>query len=405
MSTASADLALRPEPAPGREPGRTRLDSVDVVRGAVMVLMALDHARDYFSDSRIDFFHARALLGAPPEIFLTRWVTHFCAPVFVFLAGTGAWLQGRKKSRRELSLFLLTRGLWLVVLELTVVHFCWMFDFALQNTFLQVIWAIGASMVVLAALVFLPTWAVTAFGVLLIVVHNAFDAVKPEAFGGAAPLWTILHVSAPTQPIRGWNVFIAYPLVPWIGVMAAGYGFGAIYRLEAARRRRALFALGGGTVVLFVLLRFTNLYGDPLPWAFQPGHGIHTLVSFVDLEKYPPSLLYLMMTLGPAILALAWLDGREARALARPLVVYGRVPLFFYVLHVLLLHVLAAVYALGKYGSRALTFDPLNLPADYGYPLWVVYTVWIGAVAALYPACAWYARLKSRSRNPLLGYL
>ncbi|HKC24533.1 MAG TPA: hypothetical protein VKF32_07305, partial [Thermoanaerobaculia bacterium] len=130
MSTASADLALRPEPAPGREPGRTRLDSVDVVRGAVMVLMALDHARDYFSDSRIDFFHARALLGAPPEIFLTRWVTHFCAPVFVFLAGTGAWLQGRKKSRRELSLFLLTRGLWLVVLELTVVHFCWMFDFA-----------------------------------------------------------------------------------------------------------------------------------------------------------------------------------------------------------------------------------------------------------------------------------
>jgi uncharacterized membrane protein len=404
MASASPEPRT-PVPAPAARPARPRLDSIDVVRGAVMVLMALDHARDYFSNVRLNFFLASELVKASTPVFFTRWVTHFCAPVFVFLAGTAAYLSGTRKTRRELSWFLLTRGLWLVVLELTVVHFCWTFSFALQNTFVQVIWAIGVSMIVLAGLVFLPTWVVTAFGVAMIAVHNAFDSVRPEQLGEAASLWEILHVPAQAHLLPGWNAFVAYPLVPWIGVMAAGYGFGALYRLDAAPRRRALMRIGIGASLLFVVLRFTNLYGDPLPWTFQPGHGIRTVLSFLNCEKYPPSLLYLLMTLGPAIVALALLDGREARGLGKPLVVYGRVPLFFYVFHILLLHVAAAVYALGKYGRRALEINPLALPADYGFGLGVVYLAWIGAVVLLYPACAWFARLKARSRSPFLSYL
>jgi uncharacterized membrane protein len=378
---------------------------VDVVRGAVMVVMALDHARDYFSNDHANFFSAAALLNLPASIFFTRWVTHFCAPVFVLLAGTGAFFAGRRRSKRELSWFLFTRGLWLAVLELTLVHFSWTFDVKLQDTFVQVIWAIGASMIVLAVLVYLPTWIVTAFGVAMIAAHNAFDAVKPEAFGKEASLWAVLHVPTIAQPIPGWRVFTAYPLVPWIGVMAAGYGLGALYLLEPARRVRILRRLGVFSIALFVLLRFSNLYGDPLPWSFQPRHGIYTLVSFLDTEKYPPSLLYLLMTLGPAILALSFLDGRPAKGLAKPLVVYGRVPLFYYVLHILLLHVLALVYAFAKYGPKAKDFGQFAVPPDYGFDLPVVYAVWLLAVAALYPACAWYARLKAKSSNPLLSYL
>jgi len=187
--------------------------------------------------------------------------------------------------------------------------------------------------------------------------------------------------------------------------MAAGYALGALYDLPPERRVKGLRRLGLASIGVFVVLRFSNLYGDPLPWSFQPQHGIHTLMSFVNCEKYPPSLLFLLMTIGPALLALAYLDGRPAAGLLKPVVVYGRVPLFYYVLHLLLLHVLAVAYALGKYGAKARELNPLNLPADYGFPLPVVYVVWIGAVAALYPACAWYARRKAGSKNPLFSYL
>jgi uncharacterized membrane protein len=403
MSTAREVAAPGPASVPG--PARPRLDSVDVVRGAVMILMALDHTRDYFSNVHANFLSAAEIVKLPASIFFTRWITHYCAPVFVFLAGTGAWFGGRRRSARELSWFLVTRGSWLVVLELTVVHFAWMFDVRFDQGFIQVIWAIGVSMVVLSALVFLPTWGVGAFGIAMIAVHNAFDGVKPEAFGKEAPLWELLHVPGLIQPFPGWQVFVAYPVVPWIGVMAAGYAFGALYALEPPRRVRMLRRLGLASIGLFVVLRFSNVYGDPLPWTFQPQHGIHTLMSFVDCEKYPPSLLFLLMTLGPAILALSLLDGRPASGLAKPVVVYGRVPLFYYVLHLLLLHSLAVLYALARYGLKAREINALALPLDYGVSLPAVYAIWLGAVAALYPACAWYARLKMRSRNPLLSYL
>lgn len=401
---SSAQAAAAPPPASAPAPARPRLDSVDVVRGLVMIVMALDHTRDYFSNVHANFFSAAEIVKLPASIFFTRWVTHFCAPVFVFLAGTGAWLGGRRRSRRELSWFLLTRGLWLVVLELTVVHFAWTFDVKIQQAFVQVIWAIGVSMVVLAGLVFLPTWIVGAFGVTMIAAHNAFDAVKPEAFGGEAAIWEIFHVPGLVQ-IPGWTIFVAYPLIPWIGVMAAGYAFGALYELPAPRRVKSLRRLGIAGIALFVVLRFSNVYGDPLPWSFQPQHGIHTLMSFLNCEKYPPSLLFLLMTLSPAILALSFLDGRPASGVFKAVVVYGRVPLFYYVLHLLLLHAGADVYALGKYGAKALQINPLALPPDYGLSLPIVYALWLGAVLALYPACAWYARLKARSANPWLSYL
>lgn len=400
----SAIRSAVPEAA-GREAAsssvRPRFDSLDLVRGAVMVLMALDHARDFFTAVRYDPLD---LTQTSPALFLTRWITHFCAPVFVFLAGTGAYLGAlRGKSKRELSWFLLSRGLWLVLLEVTIVRFGWTFDLNYHFVFVQVIWAIGWSMVVLSALVFLPTWAVTAFGVVMILVHNAFDGVKPEAFGRESWLWTILHVQAPLHPAPGYDFFVAYPLVPWLGVMAAGYGFGALYRLEAPRRVAILRSLGAGMILAFVLLRFSNLYGDPRGWTPQKS-PVYRLLSFLDCQKYPPSLLYLLMTLGPAILALSLLE-RPAKGLGRILVVYGRVPLFYYVLHIYLIHTMAGVYALSKYGSAAQNFNPLNLPADFGFGLPGVYAVWIVAVVSLYPACAWFARLKSRRRDAWLSYL
>ena len=397
----SAPPQVRAAPAPARP----RVDSLDVVRGAVMVLMALDHVRDFFTNVRFDPVD---LTKTWPALFATRWVTHFCAPVFVFLAGTGADLGGaRGKTKRQLSAFLLTRGLWLVLLELTVVHFGWMFDLNMHQQFVQVIWAIGVSMVFLSALVFLPTWAVGAFGVLMIGTHDLFDPVKPEALGAFAPLYVFLHVQAPVQLHEGWNVFVAYPLVPWIGVMAAGYAFGPLYTGDPARRRRVLPALGAGMVLLFLLLRAGNFYGDPRPWSAQPRGAVFTLMSFFDVEKYPPSLQYLLITLGPALLVLALLERRAAPPTGptRVLVVYGRVPLFYYILHLPLIHAAAGVYALAKYGPAARNFNPLNLPDDYGFGLPGIYLVWIAAVAALYPACAWFAALKARRKDAWLSYL
>jgi uncharacterized membrane protein len=401
MSTVRSADAEAAAGLPARRPAVPRLDSVDMVRGVVMVLMALDHARDFFTIARFDPLD---LSRTWPALFLTRWITHFCAPVFVFLAGTGAYLGAvRGKSRRELSWFLFTRGLWLVVLELTVVHFGWTFQLHYGFLFLQVIWAIGVSMIVLAALVHLPTWAVTAFGVVLIAAHDLLDGVKPEAFGSLGWLWTVLHVQAPVRMPGGFEVFIAYPVLPWIGVLAAGYGFGALYRMDGARRRTTLRVLGAGMIGLFVALRFSNVYGDPVPWTPQRS-GILTVLSFVNTQKYPPSLLFLLMTLGPAILWLSFLE-RPAGALARPFVVFGRVPLFYYVLHLPLIHLMAVVYAFSKYGPAASTIDMLHIPADYGVGLPVIYAVWIATVLMLYPACAWFARLKSRRRDPWLSYL
>ncbi len=394
MATAAAEMAAS-------APGRRRVDSVDVLRGLVMIVMALDHARDFFSNARFDPLD---LARTTPALYFTRWITHFCAPVFVFLAGTGARLSlSRGRSPRTLSHFLWTRGLWLVVVEVTLVSFGWSFDPGFHTIVLQVIWAIGWSMVFLALLVRLPAAAIGAIGVAVIAGHNLLDPIRPQRFGAFAWLWNVLHVSSwtPIADPGGHAFMLVYPLIPWIGVMAAGYAFGELYAWDAARRRRYLLWLGTGLTLLFVALRWSNVYGDPRPWAPQRT-ALLTAMDFLNCEKYPPSLLYLLMTLGPSIALLAFLERRPG-PVASKVVVYGRVPFFYYVIHIPLVHAMALA-------TIALVFGPLALstaipPSGAGFGLPVVYLEWAAAVAILYLPCRWFARLKARRRDAWLSYV
>lgn len=391
---------------------RPRLESIDIVRGLIMVLMALDHVRD--------FFHHGALLFDPSDlsrtsaaIFFTRWVTHFCAPVFFFLAGTSAFLSfGRGKSKNDLARFLVSRGLWLVFLEITIVRSLgWSFNFQYHEIGLLVIWALGWSMIVLAALIYLPEWAITGFALVMIAGHNLLDSVRPESFGALAWAWQLLHVPGAITLSGGRMLAVVYPLVPWVGVMAAGYVFGSWFRRERPDRRKRLFWLGLGLTTAFVVLRGVNIYGDPQPWRTQP-HVLFSLLSFLNCEKYPPSLLYLLMTLGPVIILLALLD-RDLSAGWRPLIVFGRVPLFFYLLHLPLMHAMAIGLSYWKYGRADWLFlGPAGIPVfgsvyppDYGYSLPIVYLIWFLVVLILYPTCCWFARLKQERRSVWLSYL
>jgi uncharacterized membrane protein len=388
--------------------GRRRLESVDLLRGLVMVIMALDHAREWFSNAK---FNPTDLTRATPALFLTRWVTHFCAPSFIFLAGAAAYLSmSRGKSRNELSVFLLTRGLWLVVLELTLVQWLWCFNFNYHDSMgALVIWALGWSMVALSGLVFLPLPVITAFGVSLILFHNLFDTLRPESFGAWRWLWMVLHQPGILEPLPGIHFIVLYPLVPWIGVMAAGYGFGQLLVLEPDRRRLFLRWMGAGLSLAFLILRAWNQYGDARPWSSQ-SNGLLTALSFLNCAKYPPSLQFLLMTLGPAILFLSWAE-RPLNAAGRWLVSFGRVPFFYYLLHLFLIHAVAVLFAAIRHGTVAFLFQtsltdfPANPPTGYGYGLPIVYLVWTAIILILAPACRWFANLKARRREPWLSYL
>ena len=374
-----------------------RIHSIDVLRGIVMVVMALDHVRDYFT---IAHFDPLDLSQTTPALFATRWITHFCAPVFMLLAGTSAYLLRRKRSPADLSRFLLTRGLWLVVLEFTVVAFAWTFNFRYPFGFtLLVIWALGVSMVSLAALVYLPLRWIAVVGLLLIAGHNAFDGVRPESFGVWAPLWNVLHV-----PILLPHALVQYPLIPWIGVMAAGYVLGIVYEMDRRPLRQYLVALGSGAIILFITLRAGNVYGDPLPWSPQAS-GLLSALSFVNTQKYPPSLLFLLMTLGPALILLAALE--YARGTWATIVeTFGRVPFLFYVAHIMLAHLAAGIVALATgHGLEILTNVFVFYPRDWGFGLPVVYVAWLLVVAALYPACRRFAEVKRRRRDWWLSYV
>jgi uncharacterized membrane protein len=388
-------------PAAGKPP---RLDSIDLLRGLVMVIMALDHARHFFTIVR---FSPVAMDETTVAHFVTRWLTHVCAPVFVFLAGTGAFLyRSRGKSKKEVSWFLFSRGIWLVVLELTVMRMGWQFSFDYSYAVGQTIWAIGWSMVVLAGLVHLPVSVTASFGIVMICFHNAFDAIKPKLFGDFSWLWKVLHSGGRISISENYTLSIMYPLIPWIGVMAVGYAFGVIMMKEGPARRRLLWWFGGIVTASFVVLRWVNVYGDPRPWQMHE-QWWWTLIDFLNCDKYPPSLLFLLMTLGPAIAALALFE-RLRGPLAQILVAFGRVPLFFYVLHIFLLHalaVLAAYVTIGGPQSLVGSAKPLTLPDGFGFGLPVVYAVWIAVVTALYPLCKWYAGLKRRSSSTLFSYL
>lgn len=380
---------------------RTRIESVDVLRGIVMIIMALDHTRDFFGT-----FGANPtnLATTTAPLFFTRWITHLCAPVFFLLTGTGAGLASGSRSTKDLARYLIVRGLLLVLLELTLIRgLAYQFNFDYQVTLLLVIWALGWAMVFLGLIVFLPVGAIAAIGIAMIVGHNAFDGVQWNN-----PLWSILH--RPGFVLQGdHTVFVAYPLIPWMGVTAVGYALARVYQWEAGQRRRFLLLAGFGAIAAFMVLRGGNIYGDPVPWTRQAS-PLFTVLSFINTNKYPPSLLFLLMTSGPALLILRALDGGTP-AWLKPAVTYGRVPFFYFVAHFALIHLLAVVVAFTIHGSAHWMFEsptlgqyPFTPPPDWGFTLPVVYAVWIAVVAALYWPCRKMAALKATGRYRWLSY-
>lgn len=375
---------------------KERLDSVDLLRGLVMVIMVLDHVRDFFhgTSQRIS---PEDLSKTDAALFFTRWITHFCAPVFVFLAGVGISFSSlSREGNRAVSRFLITRGLWLIFLELTVMNFSFSFRVPYDILLLQVIWAIGWSMIAMAALIWLPRRILAIFAVAMILLHNTTDGLQI-----ASPIWSFLHVMTFTK-IGDMPLLLAYPLIPWVGVMAAGFCLG-----DVIRRRSALLWIGAAMTFAFFALRFLNIYGDPAPW-----NGA-TAMSFFRATKYPPSLLYLLMTLGPALLLLGSLH-RVRVAEFHPLRVFGRVPMFYYILHFYLIHGLAVVLAGLQYGDWTLLLGvppsvsgsfPPGFPGDYGYGLGTTYLIWLAVVAALYLPCRWYMQFKQRSGAVWTSYL
>lgn len=388
-----------------------RINSIDFLRGLVMVIMALDHARDFFY---IDGFTGNPtdLSNTTPALFLTRWITHFCAPVFVFLAGTSIFLQGERKSKKELSAFLLKRGLWLVFVEIIIMSLILSFDPGYSFLFLQVIWATGISMIVMAMMIWLPFPVILAVGLLIVFGHNALDAREAQA-GFDPPVWyQLLHRPAfPAFTWNGHNVVVLYPFLPWIGVMLLGYCLGKLFRpsVTPVQRRKALTGIGLGVIALFILLRAFNTYGDPLPWSEQKD-ALFSFFSFVNTQKYPPSLLFTCMTIGPALLFLAWL-GEARNWFSRVITVYGRVPFFYYILHFFLIHLLSAIFFLTRghsfaEGAAGLPGFPFRfaVPGE-GYSLGVTYLLWLGVVIALYPLCKWFSEYKRRNKKWWVSYL
>jgi uncharacterized membrane protein len=415
-----------------------RIESVDLLRGVIMAIMMLDHTRDFVHYAAFAF-DPSDVTRTYPLLFFTRWITHFCAPLFVFLAGTSAYFQGMRKSKAELSRFLIVRGVWLIALELLVFRVVITFnmDYAVVLAFLQVIWAIGWSLVALSLLIHLPLRVMVAVSLGMIALHNLLDGIQVTTWNGpgtpvpgfGASLWKILHQPGVIFPLGypGPAVLVLYPLIPWIGVMGAGYAFGSFYRLDETERRRRFLVLGGLLTLGFLVLRALNIYGDPVPWAHQ-SVWTKTVISFLALSKYPPSLLYLMMTIGPGILFLGLVDrhsqtrvqadGRVGSAglhasrrgpTAQVFITYGRVPLFFYLLQWITAHGLALVASrlAGKptaYLFGNLVFSPPPAPGS-GFGLGMVYALWLLGLILLYPLCRWFAGVKARRREWWLSYV
>ena len=389
-------------------PDKKRISSVDFLRGAVMIIMALDHTRD--------FFHYDAQLSNPlnlntttPVLFFTRWITHFCAPVFVFLSGTSAYLQSARKSKKELSIFLITRGLWLILAEITIVNLIFSFDISFSTIALEVIWAIGISMVILGLVIWLPFEIILTLGLLIVLGHNALDFYERKQITPFSAGYNLIHRVGFHQFWGNHLLLILYPFLPWTGLMMLGYCLGKVLRNNnAVYRKRFLVIAGLSTIALFIVLRFINIYGDPFRWSEQPT-GFRTFLSFINTSKYPPSLFFISMTIGPALLLLAWWD-RIQNALTRIVSVYGRVPFFYFVVHFFILHLFTTItfflrghtYAEGMADQ---VFTKFVKPGE-GFTLTTVYMIWIAVVIALYPLCKWYDNYKTKHKEKKwLSYL
>jgi uncharacterized membrane protein len=385
------------------ETTKFRVNTVDILRGLVMIIMALDHTRDFFHHGGDPSDLATTTLF----LFFTRWITHFCAPVFVFLSGTSAYLSGRHKSKMELSAFLLKRGIWLVLVELVVFNLLLTFNPLYTFLVVQVIWVIGISMIILAAVLWLPMPLIFCIGIMLVFGHDLLD---PLNFTGKAPAplwWGLLHQQV-FIPYGDGRIFgVLYPLIPWPGVMMLGYCLGTLYQRDypAVKRQKQLLFAGLGSIVLFLLLRWSNLYGDPSLWSAQRRAAI-TIVSFFNTSKYPPSLLFLLMTLGPALVGLSLLEHAKGRWTTF-VSVYGRVPFFYFLFHFFVIHLVCMVlfFVNGHTLAQANTGMLLFRHADFGYTLPVVYLLWIALVLLMYPLCKSYGQYKAKHKHWWLSYL
>lgn len=389
---------------------RSRVASIDLLRGTAMIIMALDHARDYFHAANF-LYNPLDLSKTTAPIFLTRWITHFCAPIFMLLAGTAAYLVGQRMTKRNLSAYLFKRGLWLIFLEMVVVNFGWNFNIHFTIILFITIWALGVSMIVLAGMIHLPVkWILLCCGI-LVAGHNLLDTI--HVAGNTLPAfgWALLH----EQNFFTWGkytVLVGYPLIPWIGIMPLGYCLGAWYApgYDALKRQRNLLRLGVSVLLLFVLLRTFNIYGDPVPWSSQSS-TLFSLLSFINVNKYPPSLLYTLLMLGPALIFLALTENAKGR-LVNFVSIYGRVPMFYYLVHIYLIHLLAMILSQlftpvswdNWILKQALWFNT-DL-SGYGFSLPVVYAVWIFVVVALFPLCKRYDAYKLANKGKWwLSYL
>jgi uncharacterized membrane protein len=379
-----------------------RIESIDLLRGLVMIIMAVDHVRDYFHNSAFiyspeDLSHTNVIL------FFTRWITHFCAPVFVFLAGVSSHLYGARKTTKELSLFLFTRGLWLVFAELFILSLFRTFNPSFHFFNLQVIWVIGVSMMFLSAMIYMKRSILLLTGILLIAGHNLLDNVHVPGNNIAAFLWALLHEVGYFK-FANITFHVHYPAIPWIGIMAVGYCFGSLFirGFNAGKRRTILLSVGLITTALFLIMRYINVYGDPSHWSPQKNTAF-TILSFLNVTKYPPSLLYALMTLGPAMVFLA-LAEKPLNAIGKRITVFGRVPMFYYLIHILLIHLsalVAAVISGYKWSDMVLTTMINRSPAlkGYGFNLLTVYIVWVSLIFILYPISKWFDQYKRTHRS------
>ncbi|WP_297704186.1 heparan-alpha-glucosaminide N-acetyltransferase domain-containing protein [uncultured Eudoraea sp.] len=387
---------------------RKRITSIDMLRGLVMVIMALDHVRDYFNYDAF-FYNPTDLNQTNAAIFWTRFVTHFCATVFVFLAGTSAFFVSQRRDKKSLSVWLLKRGLWLVLVEFTIIKLAWLFKLDYSSVVLQVIWILGLSMILLAAFIHLPKKLTIFLSIIVIVGHNAFDSFVPTGIF-ASGLWTFLHAFNIVD-MGIMELFVVYPIIPWVFVMPLGYYFGELYKptVNSSFRVKRLWQLGIGITLAFFVLRFINIYGDPYAWSTQKSF-VFTVMSFLNVTKYPPSLLYLLITLGPSIIFLA-LAEKWRGSFFDKLITIGRVPMFFYIIHIYIIHLLALIAAvLTGFKASDMVIDVwVNMQPElkgYGFSLWVVYLVWVLLIIGLYPICNWFNTYKSNNRDKWwLSYL
>ncbi|HEY6083560.1 MAG TPA: heparan-alpha-glucosaminide N-acetyltransferase domain-containing protein [Chitinophagaceae bacterium] len=388
-------------------PVRNRIISIDLLRGIVMVTMALDHVRD--------FFHLDALQQDPlnlatttPPLFLTRWITHFCAPVFVFLAGVSIYLAGLRRTRTELRIFLITRGLWLIAIEIVVMTFALSFNPTYNLVILDTLWAIGTSMIVVGLLINLPWKALLAIGLIIVAGHNLLDVLNIPQKGAWQVIWHFIYGFPAVFPLsKTHTLIVAYTFLSWTGIMILGYVTGRLFApgMEVKKRIKILWLAGAIAILLFIVLRWANVYGNPVPWSVQKKAGF-TLLSFLNVNKYPPSLLFTCMTLGPALILLAVFEQAKSR-LSALLVIYGRVPFFYFIIHFFLVHLLLVIaFFLSGYGIKDIASPPFYFhPPQLGYPLGIVYIIWILVVVLMYPICRWYAQYKRTHTQWWLSYL